>query len=235
MSCSTSTWPAGAVARAYADGGAMRELLRERGRQRRGHHLQHHHGGAGVLQLARVARHRGSGFVALALHAVAAQRVHGLRRQAQVGADGNAALDQEAHGLGRPAAAFELDHVGAGLHQHGGAAQRLLFRFVVTAEGQVANQPGRGLRAAQAVGHALGVVAHGLQRHADGAGQALADHAQRVAHQDAFHTGRVGHGREGCVVGGQHGDFFAMRLHFAQARQAHGLRADGVDDGGSVP
>ncbi len=36
------------------------------------------------------------------------------------------ALDQKVHDLGGPAAAFELDHVRTGLHQHRGAAQGLL-------------------------------------------------------------------------------------------------------------
>jgi hypothetical protein len=57
------------------------------------------------------------GLVVAALHAVAAERVHRLRRQAQVGAHRDAALDQEAHRRGGPAAAFELDHVRAALHQ----------------------------------------------------------------------------------------------------------------------
>jgi len=35
---------------------------------------------------------------------------------------------QEQHGLGRPAAAFELDHVGTGLHQ-GHAGTQGLFAF----------------------------------------------------------------------------------------------------------
>ena len=40
------------------------------------------------------------------VHAVTAQRVHGLRRQPQVAAHGDAAFDQKAYCLGRPAAAF---------------------------------------------------------------------------------------------------------------------------------
>jgi hypothetical protein len=69
------------------------------------------------------------GFLGFALHAVAAQGVHGLRRQAQVGAHGNAALHQEFHRGRRPAAAFELDHVRAGLHQHVQALRRACSRL----------------------------------------------------------------------------------------------------------
>ena len=54
------------------------------------------------------------------VHALGGYRVHGLRRQAQVRAHGDAALHQKTHRGRRPAAAFQLDHVRAGLHQHGG-------------------------------------------------------------------------------------------------------------------
>ena len=149
--------------------------------------------------------------------------MHRLRRQAQVGAHRNAALDQKAHRLGGPAAAFELDHVGARTQQHRRAAQRLFFGLVVAAKRQVTDHPGCALHPAQAAHHTFGVVGHGVQRHAGGAGQALAHHAQRVAHQNAFHPGGVGHGGKGRVVGGQHGDFFAALSHFGQAGQAHRL------------
>jgi hypothetical protein len=49
--------------------------------------------------------------------------VHRLRRQAEVGADRDRALGQEAHGVGQPGAAFELDHVCAGLHQLDGVVE----------------------------------------------------------------------------------------------------------------
>ena len=95
-----------------------------------------------------------------------------------MGADWNATLDQKANGLSCPAAAFELDHLGACLHQNDSMTQGLLFRLVVAAKRQIADQPCRTLRSTQSVGHAFGVVAHGFQAHADGAVQALANHAQ---------------------------------------------------------
>ena len=49
------------------------------------------------------------------------------------------------------------------------------------------------------------------------------------------HTGGIGDGGKGGVVGGQHGDFFAACAHFQQARQAQGLRAPACEEGGSVP
>ena len=213
----------GVAAGADADGGAACELGSQAGGHGGRHHFKHQHGGACVLQLVRLPAQQRGGVVATALHAVAAQRVHGLRCQPQVGADRNPALDQKAHGLGGPTAAFELDHVRTGLHQHAGAAQGLFAGLLVGAEGQVADQPGHSLRAAQAVGHAFGVVPHGFQRHAHRAAQALADHAQRVTDQNAFDARGIGHSGEGRVIGGQHGDLFALLAHVAQARQADGL------------
>ena len=119
--------PGRAHAGANANGRAMRQGLRQAGRQGGRHHLQHEHGRPGVLQGVCVTFERGGGFIRLALHPVTAQRVNGLRRQAQVGAHGNAALHQEMHHLGGPAATFELDHVRARLHQRDSAAQGLLL------------------------------------------------------------------------------------------------------------
>jgi hypothetical protein len=113
--------------------------------------------------------------------------------------------------------------VGAGLHQHGGVTERLFLRFMEGAVGHVADDPGRALHPLHAARDARHVVGHGFQRHAHGAGQALADHAQRVADQDALDTGGIGHGGKGGVVGGEHGDLLAARMHFLQARQADGL------------
>ena len=127
-----------------------------------GHHLQHQHGGASVLQVVRVLAQSAGGFVGFALHAVAAQGVYGLGCQAQVGADGHAALHQKFHRRCRPATAFELDHVRTRLHQRAGAAQGLFTAFCVGAVGQVGHQPGGALHTLQAPGHAGGVVGHGV-------------------------------------------------------------------------
>ena len=127
MSCSTSTWP--------LQPGPAPMPMTGMGRpaasccaSARGHQLDHQHRGAGLGQLARVAQQRRRAVFVAALDAVAAQRMHRLRRQPEVGAHRDAALDEEAHRLGRPAATFELDHLRAGLHQRGRAAQRLLGR-----------------------------------------------------------------------------------------------------------
>jgi len=104
-----------------------------------------------------------------------------------------------------------------------GAAHGLLARLLVAAKGQIAYHPSGALHPAQPARHALGVVAHGVERHADRAAQALADHAERVAYQQALDPGAVGHRSKGGVVGGEHGDFFAALAELVQARQAHRL------------
>ena len=71
------------------------------------------------------------------------------------------------------------------------AAHGLFLRLVVAAKREVADDPGGALHPAQATHHALGVVDHGLQRDAGGARQPLADHAQRIADQDALDPGGV--------------------------------------------
>ena len=209
-----------AIARANADGVASAQGLRQFGGQSSWHHFQHQHAGAGLLQGQGIFVQLGGSGRLAALHPVAAQGVHGLRREAQMRTHRNAALHQEMHGVGRPIAAFKFHHVGPGLHQHHGAAQRLFGGLVVGAKGQVANHPSGALDAAQTAHHAFGVVAHGFQTDTRGAVQTLADHAQRVAHQNAFHASSIGHGGEGGVVGGDHGDLVASRSHVVQARQA---------------
>ena len=126
--------------------------------------------------LARLCLHALGGF-APALHPETAQRGHGLRRETQVGADGNAALDQKTHRLCGPAAAFEFDHMGACLHQSCGRSQGLFAAFVIAAIGQVANQEGGALATNQATRDRFHMVDHGFQRYARGAVEALADHA----------------------------------------------------------
>ena len=210
--------------RTDADGDQARVVGLHLGGHGRGHELEHHHGGPGVGQgLGVAAQGVGTRFVT-PLDAVAAQGVHALRGQPQVGAHGDAPLGQEMHGLGCPAAAFELDHLGASLHQRDAGPQGLLPPFLVTAERQVAHDP----HVTVAARHAPRVVDHVVQADGDGAAVALHQHAQRIAHEDAVHATLIDHPREHRVVARQHGDLLAARMHLAQAVQRHGLAGFGA-------
>ena len=211
----------GAAARADADGVAGGEGLREAAREFGRDHLQHQHRGTGLLQLEGLSAQGGGGHVVAALHAVAAEGVYGLRCESQMRAHRNAAFHQELHRRRGPAAALEFDHVCARLHEAAGAAQGLLLALGVAAVGQIAHQPGRALCAVQTAGHAFRVIGHGVEADAHRAVQTLADHAERVAHQNALHARRIGHRRVGRVVGGEHGDLLARCAHLSEARQAH--------------
>ena len=69
-------------------------------------------GEGGLVQVFRV-------FGFAALHFVAAENIHRLRGEAEVGADGHGALSEGAHDVFQPQAAFELDHIGPGPHERG--------------------------------------------------------------------------------------------------------------------
>nr|GEU28121.1 hypothetical protein [Tanacetum cinerariifolium] len=186
--------------------------------QRRRHRFQQHHGGAGRLQRQRVGFQAVRAFHGFALHLVAAQLVHRLRRQAQVRADRHAAFGQEAHGVGQPCAAFDLDHVGAGLHQlHGIVVRR--FRRAVGAERQVGHDHG-GLAAARHGGRVVGQFGHGDGQRGR---MAVADHAERIADQQHLHAAAVHQRSEAGVIAGEHGDFFAARAQFGQRMDGNGL------------
>jgi hypothetical protein len=61
--------------------------------------------------------------------------------------------------------------------------------------------------------NASGVVAHVIERDANGAVQALAHHAQGIANQNTFHPRGIGYSGKGRVVGGHNGYFFTTAVH----------------------
>jgi hypothetical protein len=148
--------------------------LRDLRAQRCRHQLEHQHRRARVLQFARLAQQRRSTDFVATLDTPATERMHRLRRQAQVRAHRNAAFGQALHRLRRPATALKLDHVRTRLHQDDGTGQGLSRCGVVTAIGQIANQPG-GAIAARNAGHVIGHVG---QRDRHRAGVTLDHHAE---------------------------------------------------------
>ena len=145
--------------------------------------------------------------------------MHRLGREAQVDTDGNAAIDQEAYDGRRPAAALELDHVRALLHQEGGVAHCGLHGFLVAAERHVGDDPCRPV----AADHAAGVVRHLLDGYGERARATLQDIAERIADQERVDARGIQDAGKCGVVAGQHGDLFAGGVHFAQPVQGDGL------------
>ena len=165
----------------------------------------------------------------LALGFVAAERGGGLRGQADVAHHRDAGADDRPGALDRDAAGLQLDHLAAGLlDQPLGALDGQLVARLVAAHRHVADHQ----RRLQAAAHGFAEDDHLLHRDRLGAGVAEHDHRRRVADQDDVDAGRLGHRRRGVVVGGDHHDRFAVRLHLGQARQvdrrAVGGRRSGV-------
>ncbi len=86
-------------------------------------------------------------------------------------------------------------------------------------------------RRLQAAPHGLAEHDHLLHRDRLGAGVAEHDHRRRVADEDDVDAGLLGDLGRGVVVGGDHRDRFAGRLHLGQARQGDRRRPSG---GGAV-
>ena len=119
-----------------------------------------------------------------ALHAIAADPVDRLRRQAHVRAHRYAAFGQQPARLGEPRAAFEFYDVRAGAHQRCRALQRLAFGRI-THERQVRHDQ----RAAIAAMHAVHVIDHVVERDGQRAVVTLQHHAERIADENHFDAG----------------------------------------------
>ena len=219
--------PVTVLAGADADGRADLEQLGDFTGKLGRDHFQHHQGGAGLFQRQGFAFHARRAFLAASLHAVATQRVHRLRREADVGADRHAALDQEMHRFGHHLAAFELDHLRAGSEQAHGVAQGEFLRLLIAAEGHV----GDTHRALRHVADALGVIDHLLHGHRQCRGLALQHVAQRIADQYHVDAAAILQRSEACIVAGEHGDLLAVVLHAPEFRQRDRLVAGEVGHG----
>ncbi len=130
-------------------------------------------------------------------------------------ADRHSTLVQQAHRLGQPGCAFDLEHMGAGLHQLGRAAQGL-FSGGVGHEWQVGQDQCpvvAALDRRDVIGHVSG---------ADGQGAvvSLQHHAQGVAYQQDFDACLAAGVGKGGVVAGQHGDFLTFLLEALQGGQS---------------
>ena len=182
------------------------------GRQHGGDGFEDEHRRTGFLQGQCIVAQALGSRLALALHLVAAHDVHGLRRQAEVAADGDATVDEEFDGFRHVAAAFQLDHLGAGRHQRDGVAESLFRRFLVAAERHVGNDES-AVRAAFDGSGMVGDVGDGHRKR----GVVALDHiAQRIADQQTFNTGAVEQTGEAGVVGGEHDDLLAGSVELGE-------------------
>ena len=136
-------------------------------------------------------------------------------------ADRDAAPGEEAHGLGELRAALELHHLRARCHQRGRAAERLLRRFLVAAEGQVGDEKG-ALAAARDAARVVGHVVEGDRQRGV---VPLQHHAERVPDQQAVQAGGVEHRGEARVVAGEHGDLLAILAQLLQGPDAESRHA----------
>ena len=135
-------------------------------RQRRGQQLEHDARTRPPPRsaLASATSRSAAGLLA-ALHPVAAERVHRLRREPEVAHHRNPAIHQRPHRLGHGPAALELDALGAGLLQYApGVPDRLGHRDLIGEERQV-HQHERARRAAADRGRVVDhLVERGAQR-----------------------------------------------------------------------
>ena len=93
----------------------MLQSLSHRGGQLGRHELQHDREGARLLDRERIGEQLARRLDRLALHAVAAEAVDRLRRQADVAHDRDAGAGDRLDRPRRPHAALDLDRLGAGL------------------------------------------------------------------------------------------------------------------------
>ena len=206
-----------AGAGADADGGDA-HFLGDQGGKLGGHGLEHDGERAGGLERLRVGDQLARSGLALALHLEAAERVDGLRRQAQVPHDGDAGGHHGGNLRAHLFAAFQLHAVRAAfLEQAAGVAYGIGDADLVGQERHVADDQGV-LRAA---GDGGAVVDHVFDGH--GQGVLVTEHhvAQRVADEDAVDAGLILELGGGVIVGREHGELAALGLCLGE--RCHGV------------
>ena len=192
---------------ADSDGRDM-ERLTDFGGEFGGGEFEDEHGRPGVLECEGVV-FDAIGVIAASLHFVSALCADPLGGESGVCADGDSALDEKLDGFGEESAAFDFDHCGAGGGEFCGVLEGVLRGGLKRAEGHVSDDDGvwrSGADAADVVGGIGGFNGEGILR-------ALDEHAERVADEECVGAAFVEDVGEGGVVGGEHGDFFALGFH----------------------
>src|SRR6185312_4783857 len=139
-----------------------------------------------------------------------AEFIDTLGGKAEMADDGNACGEDAVHRFEDLFTAFDLDAMGAGLlHDADGRGQRLFGIGLVRAKGEIDNHE----RAVDTSHHRRGVIDHLVE--GDGQGGLMPGHdiGGRIAHENNVDACRVEDPGKGVVVGGDHGDLFAVGLH----------------------
>src|SRR5882762_8221708 len=143
----------------------------------------------------------------LALHAVAAQRVDGLRREADVAHHGNFGFGEARDQFQTALAAFDFYGFDAGFfHEAYGVAQRFRSIRVIAAKGHVRDQE----RALRAAADGAGVMDHFVEGYRQRAVVTEGDHGERITDEDDVDACLVEQARGRIVVRRQADDFFGI-------------------------
>ena len=110
--------------------------------------------------------------------------MHRLGCQTHMTTDGNAAFGQQLDCIGQPFAAFQFNHLCAGLHQYRRIIQCLRFSGI-RHKRHISNQQGVLIAAL----NRFSVVGHLVHCHWYGAVAALNNIAQRIADQNHLNSG----------------------------------------------
>src|SRR5437867_2830161 len=204
---------------ADADGRDV-DLFRDRLCNRDGDALKHDRVSACLLERDRVVEEAYRGGRRFPLYAVAAELVHGLRREPQVAHHRDPGLDERAYSLSDANPAFQFHRLRAAFLQHAARVrQRLRRPGLVTHERHI----GHDMSTSRAADHRLNVVQHLIHRYRDRGVVAENHHTQTVADQDQRDTGRLHEPRGGVVVGGEHDDLLASPLHRFQVKDRYAV------------
>ncbi len=186
------------------------------------HAFEHDREAPGVLERLR-GLHELAGLLGLlALHLEPTHGMDRLRRQADVAHHRNLRVDDLLDHRQSLATALELHRMGAGPHQLGRVAHRLLGRHVVAHPRQVADDVAVGLGPR----HRSGVVDHVVDRHLEGVVVAEDDHRDRVTDEDEVGAGFARDASARGVVRGDHDERLATVTHFVRSNCRGGLAHD---------
>ena len=129
----------------------------------------------------------------------------------------NTTLREKRHGIRKPCAALELDHLCAGLQRAARGDVRRFSARLIGSKGQIRDDQAT----ARAGNDASRVVKRFIERHRKRRCLSLDDHPERIADEQDIDARVVTQRREARVVTGQHRDSFPIARHCLQRRHRH--------------